>query len=229
MKNLKKLFALLLCLAMIFVMASCTKSEPAENKVKKDDDRLTAETLEGEWLALTDVNSISNLMGNGTFKDMVLADFTAAGMDFSNFKFNEKCEIELSLNFSGDKVTVSMDTPAYEEYVTAFFDEFTAYLSKPENVAAMKGLTLTEFEEELTAAGTTSTDYVNALVAVMGTKEDFVSSVMENYGSFDVSETCEYDIKGFTVIINKEEYDYRDDTLVYTPDGYDIKITYEKK
>lgn len=241
MKNLKKLFALLLCLALVFVMTSCVDTitpssddDDDDEKIEEKEEKLSAETIQGEWIAAMDFEDWFVTIEGDTLLNLTVAEIESTGVDCTGFEFNEKCDLNFVLDFVEDEVECYVDDSNVESYVNSMVSELVDYICQPEVIADMLGMELPELEVQLEVEGMTMDDLIASMLESMGTKEAIVEAIMEEYGLNNLSElaeTFEYEINedDDVVIIDDEEYVYEKGDLVYVEAETETELVFEKQ
>ncbi|MBE6686843.1 MAG: hypothetical protein E7591_06375 [Ruminococcaceae bacterium] len=247
MNNLKKLSALLLCLAMLFVMSACgntgsgtitadddkdDKKTEEKNHEKEEDKELSVDTLEGKWISTVDINDLFYFMSGMSFKDQFVTQIESMGLDLSGFESNEKCDAYFILEFDEDEVDTSAECDGFGDYIISLLSDYVEYYSDPEVLSNLLGVSVEELEEQLAAEGTTIEDVADAMWAAMGSKEEIAEAYLEEFDLSDFDETFDYEIDDNKVIMDEDdEYPlvYDDGKLVLSIEEEDIEFVFEKE
>lgn len=198
MKNVKKLLALLLAMAMLFALCACgddTKKDdkkddakdtpttqaanadpsasnapstaPTQNNTNNEDNKLTAQKLEGEWQATLDLDAMAYLMG----EDVAIYDELGINLG--------KCTLDMT--FANGEATIK--SSGMVDWYVDMMKDVIDWCYEGDNMLKMVAKMMSTDGEEYTTAD------IEAMLAAEGTT---IADVLDEYfGEMDLDELAE--------------------------------------
>lgn len=242
MKNLKKILALLLCVAMVFVMAACTKTnnssnndnddeevEEKEEKKQKDDkeeeednDELTDEMLEGEWTTEISINEFYEATQGTDLVETLDSELVDFGLEASDVgvEIEDDYTLTFILEFDGKgEATLSGEAADFVDFMDEYYNTLADMLVEPETFAELMGATVDDISAVAAEEDMTAEEWLEEQVSPFRTLGEEFEELLEEISS-------DYEIDKFTVDACGYEFEYDNDELCGEMDG--LEVVFEK-
>ena len=225
MKNVKKLLALLLALAMLFAVCACSDSkdedrddkkgaatatqaanaDSSQNNQNKEDDKLTADKLEGTWEATLNLDALSYLMG----EDVTVYD--ELGISLGTCK--------LDIVFTDDEATIK--TSGLVDWYVDLMETVVDWCYEGDNMLVYMAQMMSDEDIQYTAA-----DIEEMLAEEGSSVEDLLD---ETFGAMDMEEMAamlaeELSDETSDYVLDGDKLSFDDGNSVWTVSYADGKI-----